>query len=335
MRRLLKFSFGKFVGLLLLTCSLMLVFLWGVKQNDGAFPGLSQMADVAHNELGLRPQFVGHLDLDVWRKNTRKFSGWTDKFLPVIYQHVGLAIPYDPACSIRNISRKSRSLVLLGFSGMRTLYLTLQGDFSASNYLQCAGKKMKSRMIHGHKVWMGDETYWWEGQDGALVGIGVNPRPPLFSFALKYRLNLRGKAGVLEHILSEKNSMFRGLTLSQTNFAGMFSLSGLEDMKLPQGIRIQFHHMGGQVMVGRDIEARIKLRMRKRKHALRLMGMFHLATSLSPKPIRRMLQPLKAERVGRSIQMKYKQEFSTFVVKARDLLWNEGKLPKGAKQPKP
>ena len=328
MRRILKLSKGKLFVLLLLTVLIGLVISWSTSGGDDSFPALAQMADVAQNELGLRPQFVGHLNLDLWRTQTKKYRSWGVQLLPAIYKHVGLAIPYHPTCSLREIATKSQSLVVLGFSGMRTLYVTLLGDFVAEDYLKCAGKKMKQQVIGGRKVWIGDETYWWQGEEGALVGMGVNPRPPLFSFGLKYNLNLFGKSGVLHHILNEKNAMFRGLYLAQSNVAGMFALSGLEDMNLPQGITIQFHRMEGEVTVGKHLNSEMKVYMRKRQHALRFMGLYHLTTSLAPKPIRTLLKPLKAQRAGRFVEMTYKLPFARFVGNIQTMLVNTGMVPK-------
>ncbi len=328
MRRLLKLSAGKYTLLLFVVLLIGVVISWSQYGDPDAFPGLKQMADVAHDELGLRPQFVGHLNLTMWRERTKKYVSWGDKLLPVLHQQVGLAIPYLPSCSVRLIASKARSLVVMGFSGMRTLYVSIVGDFQAKDYLKCAGKKMKQRTIGKQNVWIGDETFWWEGQRGALVGMGVNPRPPLYPFGLKHRLNLFGKQGVLHYIIERKGALFRGLRQTESPFAGMFSLSELEDMRLPKGITVQFHRMEGQIQLDKTLKLQIIVSMRKEKHAMRLMGLYHLTTSLAPPFLRTFLQPLKALRKGCFVQMNYEQPFAAFVTQARAFLWNEGKLPK-------
>ncbi len=300
---------GLFVGALRL-------WWWSPRGIDGA---LSDFRQVAQREVSVLPHLIGVLDLRALRREIRNSGSKAKGFLPLLYKHVGLAIPYHPSCPAITMWNKSESLVAMGFSGMRLLYISLHGSFDAWAYMACMSKHMKRKRVNGQAMFVGDETYWWIGQNGSLNGMGVNPRPPMFSFGRKQQLQLLGNHGLLVRTMQHNGKLRNGLRYRSKQagqrrpYTGAFRLEGLEDMNLPTGIKIRFHRMQGLVRVNKFVSAHVTVAMRRQKHAMRMMGIFHLASTLAPAPLRRLLSPLKAKRKGRQIQLVYKEKVSELI----------------------
>ncbi|TNE48507.1 MAG: hypothetical protein EP343_15575 [Deltaproteobacteria bacterium] len=310
-------------SVLLLTLVLMGLFVgalrlwwWSPRGIDGA---LSDLRQVAYSEVSVYPHFTGVLDLKSLRRQIQNSGAQAKGFLPLLYKQVGLAIPFHPSCPAMAMWKKSDSLVAMGFSGMRLLYLSLQGSFDAHAYMACMSKYMKRKRVNGQAMFVGDETYWWIGQNGSLNGMGINPRPPMFSFGRKQRLQLLGSQGLLVRTMQHNGMLRNGLRYrpkqagQRRPYTGAFLLEGLEDMNLPTGIKIRFHRMQGLLRVNKFVSARISVAMRRQKHAMRMMGIYHLASTLAPAPLRSLLSPLKAKRKGRRIRLVYKEKVSELV----------------------
>lgn len=281
---------------------------------------------IARSEIEVTPHFTAIVDVKSLHKQIKLKPTQTPWLLAMVHQQIGLAIPYHPSCPGRELWRKSESFVAMGFSGMRLLYVSIHGSFDANAYMKCMSKHMKRKRIGGQAVYVGDETYWWVGQKGSLIGMGVNPRPPMFSFGHVQRVPLLGDNGLLMRTMQANGYLRQGVTYrpihekSSHPFSGGFLIEGLEDMNLPRGITIKFHRMLGLVRFGKELTADVMVAMRRRKHAMRVMGIYHLASSLAPRPIRSLLEPLKAKRKGRRVRLLYREKMSVLLEKAEQWL---------------
>lgn len=274
--------------------------------------------------LGVTPQFVNIVHLRRLRKAMQQHSHDIRGFLDTLHRQLGMVIPYQKHCPGHALWEKGQSLAVVGFAGMRILLVSLQGTFESVPYLACAAQAMKKFRYHQQDIYQGADTFWWAGP-GSLVGIGMNPRPPLFSFHNKNAPTLLGPQGLLQTLLRSDRPLRRGDFVSPSmlvhfKHTSEFSLQGMEDMQLPQGISIRFHHMKGTLQVNKQLRADLSISMLREKHAMRLMGMVHLASALVPSAIRVLIKPLQAQRQGRQIRMTYQQPLPLFFKNSRSIL---------------